>query len=243
MKSFTQYSDIILDGFASNPKYQDIISKKRDLLNDILGHYDLDNKTILFVGFSPWCLCPEITNFTITNVSDRVADFLANRDCKFSKFDLAELVKSNNKFDIVIATDEYFTFAGSDSEQREMVDQLATLTKEVLITTLRDYKNQDFKDREFSQPIMIRGTERNKIFLEHFDYDLRDKNLSSHRIFSIDTKNNSVIHGPYERRNMYFKQLAKFSMDAGAKEFYVHKNLMYKSVIKKNYEHVITIKF
>ncbi|NBW58034.1 hypothetical protein EBR43_09720, partial [bacterium] len=50
-------------------------------------------------------------------------------------------------------------------------------------------------------------------------------------------------YGPFARRNMYFKQLAKFSMDAGAENFYVHKNLMYKSLIKKNYEHIITIKF
>jgi hypothetical protein len=42
---------------------------------------------------------------------------------------------------------------------------------------------------------------------------------------------------------MYFKQLAKFSMDAGASDFIVHKNLMYKSVIRKNYEHVISIRF
>ena len=37
--------------------------------------------------------------------------------------------------------------------------------------------------------------------------------------------------------------MAKFSIDAGANNFYVHKNLMYKSLIKKNYEHVITISF
>jgi hypothetical protein len=42
---------------------------------------------------------------------------------------------------------------------------------------------------------------------------------------------------------MYFKQLAKFSTDAGAGGFSVHKNLMYKGLTSKGYEHVITIKF
>ena len=49
--------------------------------------------------------------------------------------------------------------------------------------------------------------------------------------------------GPYNRRSMFFKQMAKFSLDAGGKNFYVHKNLMYKSLIKKNYEHVISISY
>ena len=55
--------------------------------------------------------------------------------------------------------------------------------------------------------------------------------------------NKSVVSGPFDRRSMFFKQMAKFSIDAGAKEFYVHKNLMYKSLIRKNYEHVISISF
>jgi hypothetical protein len=49
--------------------------------------------------------------------------------------------------------------------------------------------------------------------------------------------------GPFARRAMFFKQLAKFSHDAGAVGYNVHKNLMYKSLIKKNYEHVISIRF
>jgi hypothetical protein len=45
------------------------------------------------------------------------------------------------------------------------------------------------------------------------------------------------------RKTMYFKQMAKFCMDTGATDFLVHKNLMYKSLIKKNYEHVISVRF
>lgn len=242
MRPFIQYSDILLEGFSSNPKSVDVVNKKRDLLEDVLDHYGLSTKNILFVGFSPWCLALDRESFNITEVSNKVLNYLDKEDCKYTNSDLNELVKSGTKFDTVIAADEYFTFSDSDQGQRELVEKLAKVTKEVIITTLRDYKNQDFKDREFSQPIMIRGNNSNKIFLEHYDYDIKDKNASTSHTYVIDGTT-STMHGPFARRNMYFKQLAKFSIDAGASNFYVHKNLMYKSVIKKNYEHVITIKF
>jgi hypothetical protein len=88
----------------------------------------------------------------------------------------------------------------------------------------------------------VRNSRDSKIFLEYHDYDYNDKNAWKtivHEMTGLDIK----VIGPFARRSMYFKQMAKFSIDAGAKEFYVHKNLMYKSLIKKNYEHVISISF
>ena len=240
MSSFIQYNDVILDGFTSNSKRNDIVNKKRDLLDSILGHYQLKPTDILFVGFSPWCLGLTNQEFAITEVSNKVLEFLDKQDCKYTHFDLDDL--SNKKYSIIIASDEYFTFASTDLEQRSLVDKLSKLTSGIIITTLRDYKNQDFKDREFSQPIMIKNQEEGKIFLEHFEYDIKDKNSSVSKTFVINDET-STMFGPFARRNMYFKQLAKFSMDAGANSFFVHKILMYKSIIKKNYEHIITIKF
>lgn len=242
MSSFKQYSNILLDGFASNPKSFDVVNKKRDLLEDVLDHYGLDTTDVLFVGFSPWCLALDRQAFTICEVDDTVAAYLTTQECPYQLETLSGIIGSGKKFKVVVAADEYFTFANSDQQQRDLVEQLAKITSGVIITTLRDYKNQDFKDREFSQPIMIRNTEANKIYLEHYDYDIKDKNASASSTYVIGA-NSSQLHGPFARRNMYFKQLAKFSIDAGAQHFYVHKNLMYKSVIKKNYEHVITIKF
>lgn len=240
MSSFIQYSDILLDGFVSNSKSADVVNKKRDLLEDVLSHYGLDNKDILFVGFNPWSLGLGQQEFTITEVSSDVLKFLDTQNCKY-KFDQINNL-DNKKYSIVVASDEYFTFADSDHSQRVLVEKISALAKNLIITTLRDYKNQDFKDREFSQPTMVKGLQDNKIFLEHYEYDIKDKNASKSKTFVI-TDESSTMVGPFARRNMYFKQLAKFSIDAGATSFYVHKNLMYKSVIKKNYEHVITIKF
>ena len=146
------------------------------------------------------------------------------------------------QFSWVVAGDEYFTFAITEQAQLDKVQAVAGLAKNVIVTTLRDYKNQDFRDREFSQPLAVRNGRDSKIFLEHHDYDYNDKNAwktTVHEMTGIYGK----VTGPFARRSMYFKQMAKFSIDAGAKEFYVHKNLMYKSLIKKNYEHVISISF
>jgi len=242
MSSFKQYNNVLLDGFVNNAKSREVVDKKYDLLTKILAHDQLNSQNILFVGFSPWCLSLELDHFTITEVDHNVVDFLSSKSANCIPADLSDLISQGKKFDVVVAVEEYFTFANTDEEQRNLVNDLAQLTNQLLITTLRDYKNQDFKDREFSQPIMIRGQNENKIYLDHYDYDLIDKNASLSRTFVINDAG-STMYGPFERRNMYFKQLAKFSIDAGAKNFYVHKNLMYKSVIKKNYEHVITIKF
>lgn len=240
MTSFVQYNNILLDGFINNNRSTDIVNKKRDLLEAVLNYYSLTPTNILFVGFSPWCLILDDQQFTITEVSDEVLQFLDAQNCKYVHKDINDL--KTKEFKIVVASDEYFTFANSDQEQRSLVDKLSSAATDLIITTLRDYKNQDFKDREFSQPIMVKGHNTNKIFLEHYEYDPKDKNSSTSKTFVIDDSS-STMFGPFARRNMYFKQLAKFSIDAGATSFYVHKNLMYKSIIKKNYEHVITIKF
>jgi hypothetical protein len=124
----------------------------------------------------------------------------------------------------------------------EMVSDITSLAKELVVTTLRDYKNQDYRDREFSQPLAVHNGPASKVFLENHNYDFNDRNAWNTTVYEIQG-NTIEVHGPYARRSMYFKQMAKFSIDAGATNFYVHKNLMYKSLIKKNYEHVISISF
>ena len=117
-------------------------------------------------------------------------------------------------------------------------------TRGVVITTLRDYKNQDYKDREFSQPSIIRNSDASTVFLESHAWSQQDRANWVSTIYAINQTTQSLTtFGDFTRRTMYFKQLANFSNAAGATDFVVHKNLMYKGLIKKNYEHVITITF
>lgn len=240
MTSFSNYSDILLDAFKSSNRSHDIAIKKKDILVELIDHYGTDVESILFVGFSPGILELDYDNVFVTEVSDDVVAFIAQERPKVKYLNYDSCLSS--RFDVVVAVDEYLTFAQSDEDQRESVKFLCSITNKFIITTLRDYKNQDYKDREFSQPIVLRNSSQRRIYFEHYEYDSLDRNNSSGTCYIVADDSLDVI-GPFARRNMFFKQLAKFSLDAGASSFLVHKNLMHKSIVKKNYEHIITIKF
>ena len=135
-----------------------------------------------------------------------------------------------------------FTFASTEEEQKQRIEDLARATNSILVTTVKDYKNQEFKDREYSQPAVIRSNNNLNTFIEIHDWDLKNKNSWQTQVYKLNTEANQC-YGVFDRKIMYFKQLAKFTMDTGAEDFLVHKNLMYKGLIKKNYEHVISVHF
>lgn len=236
--SFEKYSDILLEAYQSNSRANEIATKKTEILNDVFSYYDSLSPRILFVGFSPSLLKITDKEIYVTQISQSVQDFLKANNVQFTYVDFDQLTKKN--FSVVVAADEYFTFAATDQEQRKQVVDLVALATNVIVTTLRDYKNQDFKEKDFSHPVMIRGNSGKKIFFEQYEYETTDKNSYLGTNYVVDEESVMVV-GPFVRRAMYFKQLAKFSLDAGANNFLVHKNLMHKSIIKKNYEHIISI--
>lgn len=238
--SFEKYSDILLDAFQNNSRHEELAQKKHEIILDLMNHYDLAVDKILFVGFSPGILKCEYQDIAITEVSDSVLHYLDQQGCSVRHVLKSDL--GREKFQVVVAVDEYLTFADSDQEQRDHVRFISSITDSLFVTTLRDYKNQDFKDREFSQPIAVRRGTDKKIYFEHYEYSSLDRNTYEGTNYIIDGEGVAVA-GPFLRRSMYFKQLAKFSFDEGARAFLVHQNLMHKSVIKKNYEHIITIQF
>jgi hypothetical protein len=240
--SYATYTNISVNALEFNPRAQDIIQKKQEIMSAVSAHYHSIPTSILFVGFSPLMLGHSCQQIFVTNITDSTKKYLNGLGVKYTCIDTKDLPQYKKNFNWVVASDEYFTFATSEDEQRLSIELLASLTKDLIITTLRDYKNQDFKDREFSQPLAVHNQKDHKIFLEYHNYDFNDKNAWTTSVYELQGTA-SQAHGPFDRRSMFFKQMAKFSIDAGAKNFFVHKNLMYKSLIKKNYEHVISISF
>lgn len=238
--SFEKYSDILLDAFQSNSKSDDLIAKKQEIIENLFHHFNLEVKSVLFIGFSPTILRANYKKVFVTEVSATTIDYISKHNTSVQFIPLADI--KSYKFDVTIAVDEFLTFALSDTEQKELISNISAITNKLFITTLKDYKNQDFKDREFSQPITLRKNNDKKIYFEHYEYDQNDRNSYNGTNYIIDGDGVAVI-GPFTRRSMYFKQLAKFSFDNGAQAFLVHQNLMHKSIIKKNYEHIITIRF
>jgi hypothetical protein len=240
--SFENYTDCILQAFLLHSKSAEVLKRKKEILNEIAFFHNYTPNSVLYIGFNPVILTDTTKEIFVTKISKKSQDYLQQAGVKFNYISEDNWNLYKKKFDCVIALDEYFTFANNDEEQKTKVLKICDLAVEYVITTCRDYKNQDFKDREFSTPALIKNNKSNNIFLEFHDHNTNDRNSWQTFVYQI-SDNKLTANEPYSRRAMFFKQLAKFSHDAGATGFNVHKNLMYKSLIKKNYEHVISIRF
>ena len=242
--NFESYTDAVLAALIANPRLDDVIARKQEILDGVYRTENLSPTSILFVGFNPAILSCQAKTIVVTEISQSARDFLISKNVKFNYIDSDDFAQYEKQFQCVVAMDEYFTFSDSDINQQTKISKICKLATDFVISTIRDYKNQDFKEREFSQPALVRNSKDIYVYLESHEWDQKDRARWSTVVYEINkTKNSMVTYGPFERRTMFFKQLAKFSMDAGAVNFMVHKNLMYKSLIKKNYEHVVSIQF
>ena len=239
---FKAYTDCLLSAFVHHTRQSDVVKRKKEIIGGVGEFYNIAPDTILYIGFSPAILVEQAAKIYVTEVSENVLAYLTEQKINVTHIPKDKLVDYKKQFQVVVALDEYFTFANTDDGQKLSVAEICNLASEYLITTCKDYKNQNFKDREFSVPALIRNSGKNQIFLEFHDYDLQDR-LSWKTTVHEVLGNKLTVAGSFARRAMFFKQLAKFAYDAGAANFTVHKNLMYKSLIKKNYEHVISIQF
>jgi hypothetical protein len=244
MTEFVSIGDVNLLALTSNSRIQDVVSKKQDILDSLAQYYNLAPTKILFVGFSSFTLAKFQNEIAITAISEEVQQYLKDQGIKFKYIPEIELLNYRKQFEVVVAVDEFFTYSGSDQEQKDMVAQICNLATDYVITTLRDYKNQDYKEREFSQPTIVKNSTDSYVFLENHTWSQKDRADWSSVVYAINQQDRSMnVYGDFSRRTMYFKQLANFTSVAGAQDFVVHKNLMYKGLIRKNYEHVITITF
>ena len=238
MTQFANYSDIIFDAFCLHNKRKDIIDRKQEIVDKIFEYYNAAADSVLFIGFNPAILSIRAKEIFIDEVNPAVVEWIQQQGINVKTYS----AKDTKKFDCVIAFDEYLTFFGNEQDQQRAIEHLCSLSTGTIITTVKDYKNQDFKDREYSQPAIIKANNNLTAFTEIHDWDQKDKTLWQTAVYRLSGLE-SACGGIFNRRALFFKQLAKFSMDAGATNFLVHKNLMYKSLIKKNYEHVISINF
>jgi hypothetical protein len=244
MTNFDRYTDSMLAAFIANPHTNDVVKKKYEIVQGIYDFYNYVPDSILFVGFNPAMLYAQKQKIFVTEISQTVRNYVDNSNIKYTYIDYEDLTQYAKSIDVVVAFDEYFTFAESDQAQQDQIGLFCRLSREFLISTLKDYKNQDYKEKEYSQPVLVRNGSNKKTYIESHDWDIKDRSTWKTTVYEIDqTSNELVAFGPFNRRTMYFKQLAKFSSDSGASNFTVHKNLMYKGLVKKNYEHVISITF
>lgn len=235
MNNFDSYNRILISAFASSPKQKELITRKTQLIQEVCAFHQTQPLSQLVVGFNPIVANTDVKTFVYGVNSE---DFVYLKNLNNSLIRLDAIDNLYESVDTIISGDEFFTFFDAEDQQRSFLDQCRKIVDKIFITSLRDYKNQDFKDKEFSFPAVI-DHHGPKIYLEYHGHDTRPKNSWSTNVYEIDGRQ-MIMHGPFERRAVFFKQLAKFTSDAGFSNFTVHKNLMYKSIIRKNYEHVIS---
>ena len=238
MNNFSDYTGIIFDAFELHPKQSEIVERKKEIFDKIFEFYNFNPKSYLFLGFNPAILTlPKNCQIYLDCVNDNLLKKISEK-IKVQKYDSS----SNIKVDCVVAFDEYLTFADSDDDQKNKIFNLCNQANELAITTVKDYKNQDFKEREYSSPGIIKSNSNLTAFVEIHNWSADQKNAWETGVYQLSNQT-AEFKGLFQRRALYFKQLAKFCKDFGAEDFFVHKNLMYKSLIRKNYEHVISLKF
>jgi len=238
MNNVTEYWKLIKEIGSLNEKWDETVFTKADIIDKLIKSIDPAAKTVLFPSFNPIISFLE-NYYDITVVCD---------DELFSTFSLTRtknverIADLNTSYDIVVALDEYFTYSNDEQSQRDLLDSVVKVTSGWLITTLQDYKNFAPHKKNQIDAIAI-SSSNNYIMLESCVADKTDKQLWYHYRFCIKNHSDLTTIGPVTRRTMYFKQLAKYSSDAGSKQYVIQKNLLYKGFFSKHFEHIITVKF
>lgn len=236
---FKNVSSAILAAYKAYQRKEDLVERKYQLIKSVLDANNIEPESILFMGFDPWILAEwKPKHVFVGCISDDVAEYLDAEGILYTRL-YDDEIHNTIPFDVVVAADEFLTYA--DGNQRDLVDLMSELANELFITTLRDYKNQPPQSRDFSQPTVIKNDDNFSVFLEYHHYEYKIKN---HWISYIYENGNTInTYGGFKRQPMFFKQLAKFAYDAGATNFTVHRDLMFKSLVKKSYEHIISVSF
>ena len=233
----TEYWKLIKEIGSFNDKWDESIITKADIFKKLILSLNPSAKTLLFMQFNPIALyLSKYYDVSVICSSDLSSVF------DTSNIKIIDSTSSDVKYDIVLALDEFLTYGDGEESQRSKIDDIAKSTDGWLITTLQDYKN--FAPHKKNQiNAMSISSNHNYIMLENSIADKLDKQIWSHYWMCIKDHEDLISFGPAVRRTMYFKQLAKYSSDAGSKQYVIQKNLLYKGFFSKNFEHIITVNF
>jgi hypothetical protein len=159
-----------------------------------------------------------------------------------STLTLAELIDRDVKYDYVIALDEWLCKSSTEQGQIDKINLLPKIARKGFYTSIKDYKNMSPRDRFFEEIFELKSDLGNAIIVRKRDWDIKDRQSWIQKNYIIQNDELRVCE-PSPHRTMYFKQLAKFSTDAGAKSFQVDKKLMYKPLFSKAFEYIVYISF
>ena len=199
--------------------------KTKSMLNNF-EDIDVSKSTFLLIGPSivPWGLYKMGGDVTVVNGIKNYGD--AECKCKHHEGEL----------------DEMLTYVDTEEQQKQLLSLISKIANTAFVTTIKDYKNMYSNQRYFEEPFVLRTDNGDAIVVRKREWDQTDRQAWVQENFIIHNKELYICKN-YNRRTMYFKQLAKFSSDLGSKSFEVDKKNMYKPAFSKTFEYVVTIKF
>jgi len=218
---------------AEISKWLDIAQAKFEIIDKLFTNIVIRPKRILLPTFNPIVLLLE-QHYDCVVVADQSLKYSWQSNSEF-----VDSLGDVGTVDVCLALDEYFTYAASENEQRDLLDQIKKVLSGYLITTLQDYKNNAPHKRN-----QVDASNSNSIIIvEESILDRNNKQNWENYIYFIENHSDLTVLGPTPRRTMYFKQLAKYCSDLQGTQYVIQKNLLYRGFYKRNYEHIITVRF
>jgi len=223
-----------LQPVADPTRWLEQAQAKYDIIQRLFSGLRIQPRTILFTHFNPLVLLME-QNYDCIVVSDQSVKYAFQSSSTF----VDDILQIQSPVDVTIALDEYFTYAETENDQRNLLTDIKNVTRGYLITSLQDYKNNAPHKRNHVES----GVYGDTIVVEQNQTDKNNRQNWQSHIYFIENNRDLTIVGPVNRRTMYFKQLAKYSSDLNGTDYVIQKSLLYRGFFKRNYEHIITMRF
>jgi hypothetical protein len=223
-----------LQPVADPTRWLEQAQAKHDIIQKLFSGLRVQPKTILFTHFNPIVLLLE-KEYTCTVIGEQGLKYAYQSSSDF----VDSISQLQSSFDVTMALDEYFTYADTENNQRDLLADIKEVTQGYLITSLQDYKNNAPHKRNHVDS----GVYGDTIVVEQSQVDKNNRQNWLSHIYFIENNHDLTIVGPVSRRTMYFKQLAKYSADLSGTDYVIQKNLLYRGFFKRNYEHIITVQF
>lgn len=248
------YYEAIVKVVVTNPKKTlEIAEVKTSTIDGIIGHQDDPSKVkILSLGCNLVTMGLAYRKFDVTSVFNTdicesvygPGKVFEDLNIKINKGEdsLVEQIAQGNTYDVVLGLDQLLTYCSSEDQQKALLGQIAKVTKGIFITSLVDFKNQTAQGRMSDLPLTINLEGKQNLFVNHRTWNTQDKQSYINNWLWIEEDKLKGV-SQTKRRTMFFKQLAKFTSDLGGTGFTVHKNVFYKPLINKTFEHIISIKY
>jgi len=149
------------------------------------------------------------------------------------------------KYDTVLAMDEYFTYSDSEVEQRSLIDATIDHVEKggLLLTTIADYRNNPNHKKNIGDTSFLNIKKDNYVVVEINTPNTTETQSWEQTNFLIKNASSAIAFDQGKRRTLYFKQLAKYSNDKNCKQFGVLKDQYWKSPWKRSTEHIAWSKF